>query len=211
MDLADLRSVERAIDVLSDQYGHLDLLLNNAGVMAPPRQLSPQGHELQFAVNHLGHMALTQGLLPLMASQTDARVVSVTSGAQYFGTIRWDDLSWAKGYDRYGAYGQSKSANILHAVQLHKLLGAHGVTACSLHPGVITDGSDLWRHAGNVMRASKTVPQGAATSVYCAMAPDVVGGGFYSDCHQAAAADWATDPAIAERLWEETAKIVAGK
>ena len=103
MDLADLRSVDRAIDVLKTQYGHLDLLINNAGVMAPPRQLSPQGHELQFAVNHLGHMALTQGLLPLMAAQTDARVVTVTSGAQYFGTIRWDDLRWAQGHNRYGA------------------------------------------------------------------------------------------------------------
>ncbi|MGB4699165.1 MAG: SDR family NAD(P)-dependent oxidoreductase, partial [Parasynechococcus sp.] len=117
IDLADLRSVDRAVDVLKNQYGHLDLLLNNAGVMAPPRQLSPQGHELQFAVNHLGHMALTQGLLPLMAAQPDARIVTVTSGAQYFGTIRWDDLSWAQGYDRYGAYGQSKLANVMFALE----------------------------------------------------------------------------------------------
>ena len=79
---------------------------------------------------------------------------------------------------------------------------------CS-HPGVITDGSDLWRHAGKVMRGSKTVQQGASTSVYCSVASGVVGGAFYSDCARAGAADWATNPALAARLWEETEKLVS--
>ena len=78
----------------------------------------------------------------------------------------------------------------------------------ALHPGVITD-SDLWRHAGKVFRANKNVPQGAATSVYCAVAPDVQGGAFYNDCQVAGAADWATDAALAEKLWAETEKLAA--
>ena len=92
LDLGDLQSVRSAVAVIKDRIPQLDLLINNAGVMAPPRRLSPQGHEWQLAVNHLGHMALTEGLLPLMASSLDPRVVTVTR-AQYFGTIRWDDLN----------------------------------------------------------------------------------------------------------------------
>ena len=87
LDLSDLNSVERCANVVQERYGRLDLLMNNAGLMAPPRQLSVQGFEMQFAVNHLGHMALTQKLLPLMEGRQDARVVTVTSGAQYFGKM----------------------------------------------------------------------------------------------------------------------------
>ena len=92
LDLADLASVAGAADTLAQRYGRLDLLINNAGVMAPPRTLTRDGFELQFGTNHLGHFALTQALLPLLKGQSDARVVSVTSGAQYFGRIDFDDL-----------------------------------------------------------------------------------------------------------------------
>ena len=138
LDLADLNSVQRAASELRDRYGHLDLLLNNAGVMAPPRTLTNQGHELQFGVNHLGHMALTLQLLPLMQSRHDARVVTVTSGAQYFGKIRWDDPSWSKGYDRYGAYGQSKLANVMFALELEarQQEQGSGIRSLAAHPGL---------------------------------------------------------------------------
>ena len=92
LDLADLASVRRASDLVAQQYGQLDLLINNAGVMAPPRLLSRQGLELQFAVNHLGHFALTRALLPLLEQRPGARVVHVSSGAHYFGRIAFDDL-----------------------------------------------------------------------------------------------------------------------
>ena len=128
LDLADLNSVQRAASELRDRYGHLDLLFNNAGVMAPPRTLTNQGHELQFGVNHLGHMALTLQLLPLMQGRNDARVVTVTSGAQYFGRIRWDDPGWSKGYDRYGAYSQSKLANVMFALELDARLREQGLS-----------------------------------------------------------------------------------
>jgi len=87
LDLSDLNNVERCANIVKERYGRLDLLMNNAGLMAPPRRLSVQGFEMQFAVNHLGHMALTQQLLPLMEGRQDARVVTVTSGAQYFGKM----------------------------------------------------------------------------------------------------------------------------
>ena len=94
-------------------------------------------------------------------------------------------------------------------MELQNRFGSDGITAVALHPGVITDGSDLCRRAGKVMRGSKTVQQGAATSVYCSVGSDVVGGAFYSDCARAGAADWATDPSFAARLWEETEKLVS--
>ncbi|MEB3321395.1 MAG: SDR family NAD(P)-dependent oxidoreductase, partial [Synechococcaceae cyanobacterium] len=92
LDLADLSAVAAAARTFRERYGRLDLLLNNAGVMAPPRTRTRDGHELQFGTNHLGHFALTRALLPLMAGQADPRVVTVTSGAQYFGRIDHDDL-----------------------------------------------------------------------------------------------------------------------
>ena len=138
LNLADLTDVARAAAVVSDRYGQLDLLINNAGVMAPPRQLTPQGHELQFGVNHLGHMALTQALLPLMQNRPDPRVVTVTSGAQYFGTIRWDDPNWSERYDRYGAYGQSKLANVMFAPELDARLREQNspIRSLAAHPGI---------------------------------------------------------------------------
>ena len=138
IDLADLRSVDRAAENVHNEYGYLDLLLNNAGLMAPPHKLSKQGYELQFAVNHLGHMALTCKLLPLMRSSPKARIVTVTSGAQYFGRINWDDLSWKKKYDRYAAYGQSKLANVMFALELENRLREQksSISSLSAHPGL---------------------------------------------------------------------------
>ena len=118
LDLGDLNSVRDGVERLQQRHQRLDLLMNNAGVMAPPRRLSPQGHEWQLAVNHFGHMALTLGVLPLLTAGADPRVVTVTSGAQYFGQIRWDDLTWSQRYDRYGAYAQSKLANVMFALEL---------------------------------------------------------------------------------------------
>ncbi len=138
LDLADLNSVRCAASELCDRYGHLDLLFNNAGVMAPPRTLTKQGHELQLGVNHLGHMALTLQLLPLMQGRHDARVVTVTSGAQYFGRIRWTDPSWNEGYDRYGAYSQSKLANVMFALELEAQQQEQesGIRSLAAHPGL---------------------------------------------------------------------------
>ena len=138
LDLSDLNSVDRCAAVVQERYGRLDLLINNAGLMAPPRRLSVQGFEMQFAVNHLGHMALTQRLLPLMEGRQDARVVTVTSGAQYFGKMQWSDLQAERRYDRWSAYSQSKLANVMFALELQERLHQQGSTVISLaaHPGL---------------------------------------------------------------------------
>jgi protochlorophyllide reductase len=231
IDLADLRSVDRAVDVLKNHYGHLDLLLNNAGVMAPPRQLSPQGHELQFAVNHLGHMALTQGLLTLMASQTDARVVTVTSGAQYFGTIRWDDLSWAQGYDRYGAYGQSKLANVMFALELHnrlqrenstvKSLAAHpGIARTNLQPAAIASGGNRWEALAYRLMDPlfQSAGMGALPQLHAATAASAQSGEHYGPSQlgglrgspgQCRIAPTALDPSKRQRLWALSEQLVS--
>ncbi|MFM7286360.1 MAG: SDR family NAD(P)-dependent oxidoreductase, partial [Cyanobium sp.] len=117
LDLAHLASVRAAASQLQDRYGRLDLLINNAGVMGLPRSLTRDGFERQFGINHLGHFALTLALLPLLRGQADARVVTVTSGAQYFGRIGFDDLQGERRYDRWQAYGQSKLANVMFALE----------------------------------------------------------------------------------------------
>ncbi|NBP33673.1 MAG: SDR family NAD(P)-dependent oxidoreductase, partial [Synechococcaceae bacterium WB6_1B_055] len=138
LDLGDLASVQRAVRQVEDCYGRLDLLINNAGVMGLPRTLTRDGFECQFGINHLGHFALTNSLLPLMQGRNDARVVSVSSGAQYFGRINFNDLQAETNYDRWKAYGQSKLANVMFAVELqHRLSSTNSnVQSFVAHPGV---------------------------------------------------------------------------
>ena len=136
LNLADLASVRHGAAQVAERCGAIDLLINNAGVMAPPRQLSAQGFELQFAVNHLGHFALTQQLLPLL--RPGARVVHVSSGASYFGRIAFHDLQGEQRYDAWAAYAQSKLANVMTALELQRRLDAQGaeVLSVSAHPGL---------------------------------------------------------------------------
>ena len=192
LDLADLNSVRRAASEVGDRYGHLDLLFNNAGVMAPPRTLTNQGHELQFGVNHLGHMALTLQLLPLMQGRNVARVVTVTSGAQYFGRIRWGDPGWSKGYDRYGAYGQSKLANVMFALELEarQQEQGSGIRSLAAHPGlartdlqptaIATGGNRLEALAYRLMDPLfQSATMGALPQLHAATAETAQGGEHY--------------------------------
>lgn len=208
-DLSSIESIRAAAATINAAGVPLHVLLNNAGVMAiQSRETTKDGFEMQLGTNHIGHFVLTNELTPALKAGAPSRIVNVSSMAHRRGGVIFDDIMLEKAYDAWRSYGQSKSANILHAVELQRRLGPDGVTACSLHPGVITDGSDLWRHAGQIMQANKNVPQGAATSVFCAVAPGLVGGGFYNDCAQASAADWATDPELAVQLWLETEKLL---
>ena len=122
LDLADLNEVIKFSAVVKNRFGFLDVLINNAGIMAPPHTFSKQGFEIQFAVNHLAHMALTLELLPLMTRIKGSRVVTVTSGAQYMGKIAWEDLQGGVNYNRWGSYSQSKLANVMFALELEKKL-----------------------------------------------------------------------------------------
>ena len=230
LDLADLNSVEAAATAVGQRYGRLDLLLNNAGVMAPPRTLTAQGHELQFGVNHLGHMALTQRLLPLMEGQPDPRVVTVTSGAQYFGRIRWNDPSWSSDYDRYGAYGQSKLANVMFALELEAQLRQRNSNVRSLaaHPGIARTELQPTALANGGNRAEalayrlmdplfQSAAMGALPQLHAATATSAQGGEHYGPggwgglrgeparCRIAPAA---LDPHQRQRLWSLSEELI---
>ncbi|MDH4169745.1 MAG: SDR family NAD(P)-dependent oxidoreductase [Acidimicrobiia bacterium] len=235
IDLADQASVRRAAEEFGHRHDRLDVLINNAGVMGCGYQLTPDGHEMQFAVNHLGHFALTQRLTPLLLAAAPSRVVNLSSTGHRTSGIRWDDLHFQRDpYDKYAAYGQSKTANVLHVVGLQARLGAHGVDAFAVMPGVIftalsrhltrEDIADLTDRAAQTEGGGlqvKSVEAGAATTVWCATAPALTGrGGLYcEDCRvarPAADADngsgfepHAVDPAGAERLWRLSESLTA--
>ncbi|MDH6437928.1 NAD(P)-dependent dehydrogenase (short-subunit alcohol dehydrogenase family) [Streptomyces sp. SAI-144] len=232
LDLGDLESVRAFADRFLDSGRTVDLVIDNAGIMACPETRLGSGWEAQFATNHLGHFALVNRLWPAI-EPGGARVVSVSSRAHHFSGMRWDDVHWRTGYDKWQAYGQAKTANVLFAVHLDKLGADRGVRAFSLHPGGIL--TPLQRHLpkaemvergwideqGNVLNPSgfKSPEQGAATQVWAATSPQLAGmGGVYlEDCDIAEPAvdgdessgvrAWATDPEQAERLWTLSAEL----
>lgn len=231
LDLADLRAVDAAAQQLGERYGRLDLLINNAGVMGLPRTLTHDGFELQFGTNHLGHFALTQRLLPLMHAQRDARVVTVTSGAQYFGRIAFDDLQGEQRYDRWEAYGQSKLANVMFALELQQRLEAEasGVISLAAHPGVArtnlqpasvaASGSRLEPLAYRLMGPLfQSAAMGALPQLYAATAAEASPGGHYGPDQWGGMRGWPTAVRVApaaldasqrQRLWRRSEELVA--
>jgi NAD(P)-dependent dehydrogenase (short-subunit alcohol dehydrogenase family) len=225
LDLADRDSVDA---FTSAWDGPLDILINNAGVMAlQDLEFDADGHELQFATNHLGHFQLALGLLDALEEAGDARIVSVSSSGHLRSPVIFDDIDFAfRPYEPWLAYAQSKTANVLFAVEATRRWGAKGITANALMPGGIH--TNLQRHVGGadyieraVAEANgglrlKTVEQGAATSVFCATSPDLagVGGRYFEDCNEAEVLDrrdgyvrrgvarYALDPDNAQRLWD---------
>ncbi len=137
LDLADLKSVRNFAQAFLAKYKRLDILINNAGVMALPQRKTVDGFEMQFGTNHLGHFALTGLLLPILKTTPNARIVTVSSGAHVRGDIHFDDLQWEKKYAPWGAYAQSKLANLLFAYELQRQLSATGSSLISVgcHPG----------------------------------------------------------------------------
>ena len=220
LDLADLDSVVRAAATVAERHGRLDLLLNNAGVMAPPRQLTRQGFELQFGVNHLGHYALTRLLLPLLQASSGARVVQVTSGAQYFGRLEFGDLQGERRYDRWAAYGQSKLANVVFSQELQRRCA--GLLSAAAHPGLARTNlqptsiaASGARFEGVVYRLLdplfQSARQGALPQLFAATAPEAEPGGHYGPHQFGGMRGWpaavrpaaaALDPAQGERLWQ---------
>ncbi len=222
LDLADLDSVRAfAADFLASGR-RIDLLFNNAAIMANPRTLVGPGWESQFATNHLGHFALVNLLWTALSD--DARVVITSSRAHAMGGINWDDIHFAKDYERWRAYAQAKSANVLFAVELDRRGASRGVRAFAVHPGLIktplqryfTTEEQValgWVDAdGNPNPQFKSVEQGAATQVWAATSPALSGrGGVYCvDCDIAtpdAVAQWAIDAQQAVRLWDLSAEL----
>jgi NAD(P)-dependent dehydrogenase (short-subunit alcohol dehydrogenase family) len=214
----------------------LDILVNNAGVMAIQElTLTDGGQEMQFATNHLGHFALALGLHDALAAAGNARIVSVSSSGHLRSPVIFDDLDYAfREYDPFGAYGQSKTANVLFAVEATRRWAQDGITANALMPGgIATDlqryvggaeymeqASERFRRAGSAL---KTAEQGAATSVLLATSPQLegIGGRYFEDCNEApvihrrgeaglgGVAPYALDPDNAERLWEVSLGLFA--
>jgi len=234
LDLADLGSVRRFADAVVSTGVSLDVVIDNAAIMACPETRVGPGWEAQFATNHLGHYAMVNLLWPALAVDGGARVVSLSSTGHKLSPIRWDDLQFETGYDKWVAYGQAKTANALFAVHLDALGEPAGVRAFAVHPGGIM--TELQRHLpqeeminmgwvdadGNVNELFKSPEQGASTSVWAATSPqlDGMGGVYCEDCDIAAPTDpsspfaryigvdaHAIDPSQAARLWELSADL----
>ncbi|GGJ41311.1 SDR family NAD(P)-dependent oxidoreductase [Streptomyces brasiliensis] len=222
LDLADPRSVRRFSD---DWTGPAHILVNNAGIMALPELVrTPYGWEQQLATNFFGHFALVQGLERPLAEASGSRVVCLSSAAHLRSPVVFDDLHFKyRPYDPWQAYAQSKTADVLLAVEITHRWSDRGVRANGVHPGIIH--TELQRHiqwdaAGLPL---KSVAQGAATSVLLATAPELegLGGAYYQDCRPArvveerspgysgGVAPYALDPANAERLWDTAVAALA--
>ncbi|MGB7654373.1 MAG: oxidoreductase [Novosphingobium sp.] len=229
LDLSDPASIDAFAAEAAGITDRLDLLINNAAIMACPKALDPRGYESQFATNHLGHFQLTARLWPLLKAGK-ARVVALSSVGHQRGAPDLADINFEhRDYDKWTAYGQAKSANALFALELDRLGQASGVRALSVHPGGIK--TPLQRHLtmeeqiamgwfdaeGNLSEVFKTPEQGAATSVWCAVSPllDGLGGVYCEDCNVAAlmgpdtprfsgAAPHIRDEALASALWAKS-------
>ena len=231
LDLMDRASVDQLVTGFT---GPLHILINNAGVMAVPElHRSREGHEMQFATNHLGHFRLTLGLLPALRAAGGARVVSVSSRAHVNSPVVFDDIDFVRRpYDPALAYAQSKTANVLFAVGASRRWMDDGIVANALHPGAIADSNlsryydpavlDELRNSGRY--TFKTLEQGAATSVYVATSPllDGVAGRYFENCQEAdpdnpgaagtdaaGVATFALDGAAADRLWAISEQMMA--
>lgn len=223
LDLSDLRSVLAFVD---DWSGPLDVLINNAGIMAVPElERTSQGFELQFGTNYLGHFALAAGLRRSLAAANGARVVSVSSSGHFFSPVVFDDLGFDfVPYTPIGAYGQSKSATALLAVAITNNWAGDGIYCNALNPGAIATG--LQKHTGGLktpVERRKTPAQGAATTVLLAVSPllDGIGGRNFEDCNEAERvarrptdftggyAAYALDPGNAARLWDVSERLIA--
>ena len=232
LDLASLASVRAFGERLRGQRDRLDLLINNAGVMVPPkREATADGFELQLGTNHLGHFALTAELLPLLRKGRDARVISLSSVAARGGAIDFDDLNAERGYKPMPVYSQSKLACLMFALELKRRSEAAGwgVTSIAAHPGVSR--TDLLHNApgkssGTGMARSflwflfQPVWQGALPTLYAAIAPDAEPGGYYGPNRLSETRGYpapakippvALDREAAARLWEVSAEMTGAR
>ena len=208
----------------------------NAGIMACPYSKTVDGFESQFAVNHLAHFLLANSLVPVLKAGRPSRVIVVSSLANKRGDINWDDVNWEKDYNKWLAYSQSKTANILFARQFDKIYGSEGIHAYSLHPGVILTKLSRhipleeqkalgWLDENPALRDQlKNVEQGASTTVYAALATELDdhGGEYLEDCALSQGVDpdvnsfWGLgahvlDVQAAERLWKLSEQMIDGK
>lgn len=212
-DLASLADVRALAERLSSGNPRIDVLLNNAAVMPTSRQLSPDGIEMQLAVNHLAPFLLSHLLLDKLRETPGSRIVTVASKVHHNGAIDLDDLQFEGGYSSMKAYAASKLANVLFTFELARRLGPDSPTANCLHPGVIA--TNLARDWGAVVSFlwktfTKNIDKGARTSIYLAVSPEVdgVSGTYFDECREARTSRLARDAELARRLWERSCELV---
>jgi NAD(P)-dependent dehydrogenase (short-subunit alcohol dehydrogenase family) len=229
LDLADLSSIETAAAAIADRLDHIDVLMNNAGVMAIPLRRTADGFEMQLGTNHLGHFALTGRLLPLLLAAHHPRVTNTSSQVHRIGKMRWDDLHWRNRYSKWMAYGQSKLANLLFTFELDRRAKREGavLVAVAAHPGYASThlqaagpemaGNALMEramHLGNRIVAQSDA-DGALPQLYAATMPDVNGGEYYGpngpfgmrgSPEKVGCSGAARDTSAANRLWEISEK-----
>ena len=238
LDLANPGSVNGFVDEFLKSGLTIDVLINNAAVMACPEMPTSNGWDLQFAVNHIGHFILTKGLLPALKKSGNARVVTLSSTGHKLSGIRWDDLHFKNSYDKWESYGQSKTAASLLAVELDAQMKKKGIRAFAVHPGGIF--TPLQRHLENeemialgwlgkdgeisemAKKGFKSPSQGSGTTLWCATSPllNDIGGVYCENCDIAAiqeegpnarfsgVAEWAVDSEEASKLWKKTEEIL---
>ena len=233
LDLADPSSAQSFVNEFVDSGMSLDILINNAAVMACPQMPTKEGWDLQFAVNHIGHFIITKGLLRAMSS-SGSRIVTLSSTGHKLSGIQWEDVHFEESYDKWKAYGQSKTAASLLAIEISERMKDEGIKTYSVHPGGIF--TPLQRHLEkeemialgwlgedgelSEMAAAnfKSPTQGASTSLWCATSPmlEEVSGVYCENCDVAVrqedgpmaryigVADWAVDTDEAAKLWDLT-------
>ena len=218
LDLADLDSVRAFAAAFTEKYGRLDALINNAGILGRHRAETKQGFEQSFGVNYLGAFLLTMLLLPLLEKSEQGRIVMMSSVAHGWGDVRFDDLNYTRGYNRFAAYGHSKLCNLLFTRALAEKLRARGsrVTINAVHPGIVaTDivvnrANDRFRWVASLMKVLfMTCDEGAKTSVYLASDPalDRISGEYFYRSRIEPSSEASKNLASANRLYDVSLKL----
>jgi len=216
-DLSTRDGVQRAAHEFKKRHTRLDVLLNNAGALFFSRQVSADGIEMTFALNHLNYFHLTILLLDVLKASAPARIINVSSGAHQGAKINFDDLQFKKGYSGMKAYGQSKLANVLFTYELTRKLEGARVTANALHPGFVNTGfaknnGGFVKYAmGLLFPMQRTPEKGAQTSIYLACSPEVEGvtGKYFKDSKPIPSDPASYNRAAAERLWQVSLEMIA--
>jgi NAD(P)-dependent dehydrogenase (short-subunit alcohol dehydrogenase family) len=215
-DLSSQQEVRRLAGEFMSKYQHLHVLLNNAGGTFKTRQLSVDGIEMTFALNHLAYFLLTNLLLDTIKASAPARIINVSSDAHSGGKIDFENLQGERSYSSFGPYGNSKLANILFTTELARRLEGTGVTVNALHPGLTSTGFGknnpglLMKIMGAVIPLIARSPEkGAETSIYLASSPEVqsITGKYYVDCKVTQPAPQAADMVVAKKLWDVSAEM----
>lgn len=216
-DLSTKAGVQRTAHEFKKRHTHLDVLLNNAGALFMSRQVSADGMEMTIALNHLNYFHLTILLLDVLKASGPARIVNVSSDAHRGGKIRLDDIQLTAGYSGFGAYSQSKLANVLFTYELARKLEGTKVSANALHPGFVNTGfaknnGDLFKFVMGLFKPmQRKVEDGAKTSIYLASAPDVEGmsGKYFADSKAVESDPASYDKNTAEKLWNISLEMIA--